>query len=346
MRKRLQNSGNSVKLNDVAMRAGVSTATASRTLNTPDKVSPAIAERVRLVVRELGYVPDGAARALASRRSRAIGALVPTLSNPIFADCMQAVESRLNEQGYALVIASTDYAQGKELHQARALLEHGVDALMLTGLAHHNDLYQVLESRNVPYVNTWAISDTGPHPYVGIDNLGATVRLTNYLLDLGHRTIGVISGIIAENDRVSDRLSGIRQALATRGISLKPEHLIERQYGIEQGREAMRILLSAKTPPSAVIGGNDLLALGALLECQAQGYHVPEDISIAGFDDLDLASHIMPALTTMRVPTSDMGHYAADYLLLSLAGELKTIRKSLNVELIVRASTAPPKASS
>ncbi len=343
IRKRLQKSGNSIKLSDVATHAGVSTATVSRTLNSSDKVSKTIANRVREAINELGYVPDAAARALASRRSRAIGALVPTLSNPIFADCIQAVESRLEGHGYALIVASTDYTLDKELSQAKALLEHGIDALMLTGASHHSDLYQILEGQRIPYVNTWAITEDGDHPYVGIDNTDAAVRLTDYLLDLGHQNIAVISGISKENDRVRDRLKGIQVSLNAKGYSLQSERLVERAYGIEHGRDAMRMLLTQTTMPSAVIGGNDLLALGALLECQAQGLRVPNEISIAGFDDLDLASHVCPALTTMRVPTTDMGRLAADYLLKRLSGESISSRRNLDVELIVRGSTAPPR---
>jgi LacI family transcriptional regulator len=342
IRKRLQKSRNSIKLSDVATLAGVSTATVSRTLNSPDKVSKTIAHRVREAINELGYVPDAAARALASRRSRAIGALIPTLSNPIFADCIQSVERHLEGHGYALVVASTDYMLNKELRQAKALLEHGIDALMLTGSSHHADLYPILAGRKIPYVNTWAITENYSHPYVGIDNIDAAKRLTDYLLDLGHRSIAVISGISTENDRVRDRATGVRQALNARDRALQPEHLIEREYGIQQGRDAMRLLLAQVTLPSAVIGGNDLLALGALLECQAQGLRVPSDMSIAGFDDLDLASHVSPALTTMRVPTSDMGRLAADYLLNRLSGDNLKSEKTLDVELIVRGSTAPP----
>ena len=325
------------------MRAQVSTATVSRTLNSPNKVSEAIAVRVRQAVKELGYVPDAAARALASRRSRAIGALVPTLSNPIFADCIQALEERLEGHGYALVVASTDYTLDKELRQAKSLLEHGVDALMLTGSCHHEELYRMLADRKVPYVNTWAFSSADDHAYVGIDNVEAARRLTRYLIDLGHKSIALISGIGAENDRVRDRAIGVRQAVEEAGLSLDPQHLTEKPYGIEHGRDAMRALLTLPTTrPSAVIGGNDLLALGALLECQAKGMNVPRDISIAGFDNIDLASHISPTLTTMQVPTTAMGQQAADYLLGRLSDENAISKKLLDVELIVRASTGPP----
>ncbi len=342
-RKRLQKSEPSVKLSDVAAHAGVSTATVSRTLNSPAKVSDAIALKVRRAIDELGYVPDAAARALASRRSRTIGALVPTLSNPIFADCIQAVERRLEGEGYALVVASTDYARDKELRQARALVEHGIDALILTGCTHHDELYQLLAERRIAYVNTWTAGGDG-HPCIGIDNREAAGRLAGYLHDLGHRDMAVISGIGAENDRVRDRLAGIAETLKSRGCPLSPDRVIERPYGIEHGREAMRALLALKDPPSAIIAGNDLLALGAIVECRACGLAVPEDISVAGFDDIELAAHFSPTLTTMHVPTTDMGRLAAEYLLRRLSGDDAAGDRTLHVELIVRASTAPPRS--
>lgn len=338
--KRLHKLASSVKLSDVAKYAKVSTATVSRTLNSPDKVRAEIAERVRRAISELGYVPDAAARALASRRSRAIGALVPTLSNPIFADCIQAMEKYLEGNGYALVVASTDYHQDKELRQARALIEHGVDALLLTGNDHHQALYQILEERSIPYVNSWAVSTSTSHPFIGIDNHHAATRLTNYLLDLGHQRIAVIAGVMHDNDRARDRVAGVRDALAARGLDLPPSCLIEKPYGIDQGRQAMRTLLTLGAPPTSVIGGNDILALGALLECQARGHNVPKDISVAGFDDIELASHISPPLTTMRVPTQTMGQQAAEFLLGCLSGKQRESHVRLNVELIVRESTA------
>ena len=134
----------------------------------------------------------------------------------------------------------------------------------------------------------------------------------------------------------------MRDALNARGYELPADYLIEKPYGIDQGRQAMRTLMTNTNRPSAVVGGNDLLALGAVLECQTNGLNVPNDISIAGFDDMELSSHIPPSLTTMRVPTRTMGQRAAEFVLARLSGEERESHVQLDVELIVRGSTAPP----
>ena len=333
-RKRFQLPSQPVKLADVATLAGVSPATASRALNTPDKVGKAMLERVRTAAAALGYVPDAAARALASRRSRTIGAVVPTLDNPIFATGVQRLESRLNERGYALVVASSDYRIDKELRQATILLERGVEGLMLMGTAHHPSLYALLETRGVPHVNTWVDEGDKEHPCIGFDNVETAVRLTNYLLDLGHRRFAMIAGIAEGNDRAAARVVGVREALARRGLRLMEDsRLVEEPYGVAEVRDGLR----------AVICGNDLLAFGAIFEAAAMGLDVPGDLSVVGFDDTELSSHIPPGLTTMHVPSGEMGTLAADYLVNRIEGKPARHRSRVEVRLVVRGSTAPPR---
>ncbi|MDH3228924.1 MAG: substrate-binding domain-containing protein [Alphaproteobacteria bacterium] len=344
-RKRFQESAQSVKLSDVAALAGVSPATASRALNTPDKVSADMRDRVRAAATKLGYVPDAAARALASRRSRTIGAVVPTLDNPIFATGVQKLESRLNERGYALVVAGSDYRMDKELRQATNLLERGIEGLMLTGTEHHPSLHVMLETRGVPHVNTWVDEGDAAHPCIGFDNVEVAVRLTSYLLDLGHTRFAMIAGIAEGNDRAAARAVGVREALARRGLRLEDGRLIEEPYGVSEGRDGLRAVLAGppEQRPTAVICGNDLLAFGAIFEAAAMGLDVPGDLSVVGFDDAELSSHIPPGLTTMHVPSGEMGALAADYLVNRIEGKPARHRTRVEVRLVVRGSTAPPR---
>ncbi len=333
-----------MKLSDVAARAGVSTATASRAINTPAKVSEAMRDRVRKAAESLGYVPDAAARALASRRSRTIGAVVPTLANPIFATIVQGMESRLDALAYALVVATSDYRTDKELRQATTLIERGVEGLMFVGVSHRHELYRLLESRGIAHVNTWSLVDDDPHAAIGFDNVEAAARLTRYLLDLGHRRFGMIAGVTADNDRAAARVSGVRDALARRGLRLEADRLVEAPYGVREGRDAFRAVMRAADgrPPTAVICGNDMLAFGALFEARAMDLAVPSDVSVAGFDDNILSAHVPPGLTTMHVPTVEMGRLAADYLIDRIEGRpVQTITR-VEVSLVVRGSTAPP----
>jgi LacI family transcriptional regulator len=333
-----------VTIVDVARAARVSIATVSRTLNLPQKVSEEIRSRVLDAVADLRYLPHGAARALASRRSHTIGALVPTLDNAIFARGIVALQRRLNAAGYMLLLASTEYERGREVAEAQALLERGVDALMLVGAAHAPEVYRLLETKGLPFINTWSYLPAPGRPCVGFDNRTAAARLANYLVDLGHRRIAMIAGITQDNDRAAARVEGVTKTLARRGAPLQPSRLVERPYQVGDGRSAFRMLMALPEPPTAIICGNDVLAFGAVLEALASGVSVPGRVSITGFDDLDLASHIQPPLTTMRVPSTEMGTRAGDYLLARLNGISVPDFVELEAELIVRATTAPPGA--
>lgn len=331
-------------LEDVAREAGVSTASVSRYLNMPELVRPARREKIEASIAALGYVPHGAARALASQRTRTIGAVIPTLDNAIFARGVQAFQQRLHSDGYTLLLASFDYDLDEELRQVDALLTRGVDALLLVGCQHLPSLYERLDKKGLPYVHTWAFDRSGTKACVGFDNRLAARRAASYLLDIGHSAIALIVGIADGNDRAMERAIGVREALEERGLSLLPEYTLEKPYDVAEGRSAMRQLLAQDLPPTAVICGNDILAMGALLECQARGVAVPEQVSITGFDDLPLTSHLQPSLTTLHVPAGEMGRRAAEYLLTRLGDVPMPDSTELEVGLIVRGTTAPPRA--
>jgi len=337
-------SGRAAKLSDVAELARVSTATVSRALTCPGKVKPATAARIRQAVQALGYVAHGAARALASKRTHTIGAVIPTLDNAIFANTAHALQKTLDEAGYTLLIASHEFDAEVEARVTRALVERGVDGLVLLGATHHPSVLRMLDTQQIPYVLTWALDAAGRHPCVGFDNRAAAIRIAGHLLELGHRDFAMISGITAGNERASDRLEGVRQALSARGISLAPGRVVEKPYNLSAGREGLREVLRGAPRPTAVICGNDVLAIGALAECHAQGIAVPREISVTGFDDLEMSAVVTPALTTVHFPTAELGTYAAQHLLARLAGKPFAARTELPVELVVRASTAPPLA--
>lgn len=330
------------KLADVARLARVSTATVSRALTLPDKVKPATAARIRQAVQALGYVAHGAARALASRRTRTIGAVIPTLNNAIFANTIHALQKNLDEAGYTLLLASHEFDAEVEARVTRALVERGVDGLVLLGTTHHPSVFSMLDTHQIPYVLTWALDASGRHPCVGFDNHAAAVRMTQHLLDLGHREFAVVSGVTAGNERAAERLEGVSKALAQRGIALAPGRVVEKPYTFAAAREGLREVLRAGPRPTAVICGNDVLAVGVLAECHAIGLAVPQEVSVTGFDDLEIAAVVTPALTTVHFPTIELGTYAAQHLLARLAGRPFEMRTELPVELVVRGSTAPP----
>lgn len=329
----------SLKLSDVARAAGVSLSTASRALSEPGLVRRDTREHVKSIASMLGYVPHGAARALATRRSRTVGAIFPPVDNPIFAAATQALAHELAGAGYTLLLATHEYDPEAEVAATRALLERGVDGLVLIGLDHAPALYQLLARSGVPYELTWSLDPSGYHHCVGVAHRIASARITQHLLDLGHREFAVIAGVTAHNDRARERLSGTREALAGRGIELRADRVIEAQFSVAQGRRALLELIERAPGFSALICGNDTLALGALTECVRRGLRVPETLSVAGFDDIEMASEITPALTTVHVPAADIGRLAGARMLARIAGRNVPTLEEVRAELVVRRST-------
>ncbi|MFT5217876.1 MAG: LacI family transcriptional regulator [Planctomycetota bacterium] len=343
LRRHRKSNDKGASLSDVARSAGVSTATVSRVLNNPEKVAEKKRLKVQAAVEQLGYIPDGAARALASRHSHIIGAVVPTLDNAIFASGIQGFQRKLKSLGYTVIIASHEYDLAEELNEVRTLLRQGVDALLMVGSAHDPQLLKLLAEKKIPYVNCWAYKPDSSEPYIGFDNKKAALKLSNYLLDSGHRDFAVIAGRTRNNDRALDRLSGVKEALAARALTIPADRIIECSYSLKQGREAMRSLLRTRPWPTAVVCGNDILAMGALAECQAAGISVPQKISITGFDDLDISAQIVPALTTIHVPLVEMGELAAEFLVARINQEPVSAQTEIDTDLIVRETTAGPR---
>lgn len=326
-----------VTVREVALEAGVSTATVSRVLNGNAKVAPELKQIVQAAAQKLNYTPHAAARALASQRFTTVGAIVPTLEEPSFSTGVAALQRRLNERGYTLLLASSNYDPEEELRQVKALASHGVAGILLVGTRRLPMAYDILASKNIPYVHSWVLSDRGP--CVGFDNEAVGRTVAKYLLDLGHTRFGVIAQSTGHSDRAEARLRGIRQALASHGVPPAEERLIERSHKIIDGQMAMNALMGLPTRPSAVICGTDTLAFGALVAAQNLGLNVPEAVSVTGINDVEFAAHLTPSLTTVQLPAEEIGLHSADYLLDRIDGRQVPERMPLQFRLIVRAST-------
>jgi LacI family transcriptional regulator len=329
------------RLVDVARRAGVSTASVSRALNSPQKVSPDLRARIQDALNKLRYVPNGAARALASRRSYTIGAVVPTLSNSIFGTGVAALQQRLEEHGYTLLVANSRYDVGVETQQIRALVERGVDGLVLVGQKHRAATYELVRKFRVPYVNTYMASKGSQHPCVGFDQRAAAARLADYLIELGHRRIGLITYPYTNNDRISARIRGVRDAVARHGMVLPHDMVVEAPYTLPDGRAALRRLLAIDPAITAVMCTTDLHATGVLIEAHALGMAVPSRLSVTGFDDLDASLHQDPPLTTVHIPAQELGIRAADHLVARLRGQAVPRVTLMEAKLVIRGSTGP-----
>lgn len=332
-------------LKKLAERSGISAATLSRVLNHPHLVRPELRSKAEVVLAEVGYVPHGAARSLASRRTRTMGAVVPTVDSALFAKIIEGLQHHLYPQGYQLLVASSAYSPAREAAQVRALMERGVDGMLLVGNVHTEEVLGLLRSRRVPFVTTCHHDPDAEWPTIGWDNLGSAERIADYLLDIGHRRFGVIVGITADNDRAAERLAGFRKAIERRGGSLPATHVMEKPYTVADARSAMATLLRQPQPPTAVMCGNDILAYGALQECLWRDIQVPQQMSITGFDDIEMAAHCRPGITTLHVPAFELGDRAAAVLLGAVADtnvEVEAEHVCYALELILRGTTAPP----
>lgn len=335
---------NAPTLTDVAEKANVSTATVSRVLNKTGQVRDDRRRAVEEAIEALGYVPNSAARRLVSQRYNTIGAIVPTLENATFARLVEAFQKRVSASGNAMMVASSSYDPEVELKHGRKLLESGVDGIMLIGSVHNPKLDQLLRDHRVAVVSCLVLDPDRETACVGFDNATAAATAADYLMDLGHTRIGLIAGMIRMNDRAEQRVRGIQAALQRRGVPFAAEYLLERPYRIEEGAVAFQYLMGLDVPPTAIICGNDVLAFGALIQARRSGLDIPGDVSIIGFDDQAFAAHLSPPLTTLHVPAEEIGTQAADYILTTVAGGAAPRIVPVDVNLVVRKSTGPPKA--
>lgn len=325
---------------DVARRARVSTATVSRVLNLPALVTESTREQVLEAIEELGYTPHFGGRAMASNRSNTIGAVIPTMENAIFARGLQAFQETLAEAGITLLLASSGYDPSREFEQIRALVGRGIDGLLLIGIARPPRTYEFLDRRRIPYVLTWNVRPVQPGCLVGFDNRSAAYLMARTVVERGHVHIAMIAGITEGNDRASDRVDGVLRALHEAGLPRGDVPVIEEVYSLGGGRRACARLLQRHPRPTAIICGNDVLAVGAIREAQSQGLQVPTDISITGFDDIELAEVVEPGLTTIHVPHRRMGKAAARALLAMRDGDIDNPGLELDTYVVFRQSLA------
>jgi len=342
----IPNSRRRAKIEDVARAANVSAATVSRVLNHPEIVRAALRDKVTRAIANLSYTRDSAGRALKSGRMRTIGAIVPTLGLSIFADGVEALQNRLSEGGYTLLIANSQYDQRRELQEMQSLIERGIDGIVLVGGSHAPELRALIRQAGVPVITTYVAKASGGIPAIGIDNEGATRQLTRYLLDLGHVAFGTIANVPPSNDRSRARLDGILHTLRQAGINLRPTQIIHADDSLAQGRSAFRQIMNDHPETTAIICTTDTLAIGAIAEARKLGYHVPQALSITGFDDVELSAQVEPSLTTVSIPAVEIGRGAADYLINAIAGLPIPKSVQLPYRLIMRGSTAAPPARS
>lgn len=328
-------------LQDVADAAGVSTATVSRCLNFPDQVAERTRTKVQAAISALGYSPNFGAKAMAARRTNTIGAIIPTMENAIFARGLQAFQEELRLHGFTMLVASTSYRPDVEEEQIRSLVARGADALLLIGHERAPDIYNFLEAQGVPALVTWAFDPASNQPSIGFDNTAAMQEMAAQVIGLGHKRLALISAEVAQNDRAQARYTGIRNAMDAAGLNANDLQFVETKYGIEEGAAAFGQIMTSSHKPTAIFCGNDVLAVGALRRARELGIGVPSDVSIIGFDDIELAQIAYPSLTTVHVPHREMGRRAGLALakLIKDGVALETIK--LDAHPVIRETLGP-----
>ena len=336
-----------IALVDVARRAGVSPATVSRVLSdSTHPVRPETRERVQRAAAELGFVPNQLARALATSRTSTMGVIVHDIADPYFAEIVRGLEDGARPDGYRLLVCSSDRDPDRELSYVATLLSYRVDALIFAGGGLKDRPYQrALEQRLAAYQKEGGVvvalaPNAYKAPSVTPDNRGGAAAMTQHLAGLGHRRIGYIGG--SPSVETSDhRLKGYRKGLEAAGLPWDPALAVPGSFDAAAGRQACADLLDSHADVTALFVASDVAAFGVLRELRARRISVPRDISVAGFDDVEMAELVEPPLTTMRARMHDVGALGAEMALKLLGGErVKSV--VLDAEVVVRESTGPP----
>lgn len=332
-----------ITIKDISAAAGVSTATVSRMLNAPHLVSDEIRGRIEAVIAKTGYTPNVAARTLRARRSWTMGALVPKISSPLYARMLDAFKVALEERGYDLFVSSFDMDAPKVRARVERFVERGVDAVFVGSIEPDAAVARLLESNGIPFVTTWLPEAAFAAPRIFYDHRAAAAKPAQYLLDLGHRHFGIVTGARTRNRRLQERYDAVVAALIARGVDAEDIGTVDvHDYDLRSGREALRTLLRQSRAPTAVIASNDILAAGVIFECHARQLSVPQDISVTGFGDLDIAQYFHPPISSVRTPRDRVGTLAAEYLLARIDKERPSSDIQLDSEFIVRASAGIP----
>lgn len=328
-------------MKDVAEKAGVSTATVSRSLMNPDKVSAATRQKVEEAVIAVGYSPHSMTRNARRNESRMILVVIPDICDPFFSEIIRGIEVVATEQGYLVLIGDCAHQKQHEQSFLNLMMSRQIDGMIILGSQLPFD--SSLEERHnlPPMVMANEFASELELPSVHIDNLTASFEAVNHLLKLGHSRIACIAGP-HHMPLCQYRLQGYIQAIQRHGITLEPRYIVHGDFTFDAGAAAMKKLMALPTPPKALFCHSDILALGAMSYAKNMGLRVPQDLSVIGFDDIELSRYSDPQLTTVAQPGFNIGCEAMNLLLEQLQGKMvPNGSRLLDFELKVRGSTAP-----
>jgi LacI family repressor for deo operon, udp, cdd, tsx, nupC, and nupG len=319
-------------IREIAKLAGVSTATVSRALSHPEKVTAKTRKKVEDAMNQSEYRPNMMARNFRATKSFKLLVMVPDISNPFFSALIKGVEDAAHKNGYSVLLGDTRDDSSNEQEYINLVETKQADGIIQ--LTPHSASSKILPE-HIPIVNAAGCEDT-PYPCVRIDNRAAARAITDHLIELGHKRIGLITGL-ATNPHTIDRMKGYREALSAANISYEEEIVVEGEFTMASGQLAAQHFTSMDNPPSAIFCMNDNMAIAAIQTLKASGLKVPEDISVVGFDNIEYSKYTDPPLTTISQPSTELGRLATKLLIkLIEEGSLSKIEHILPHELVVR----------
>ncbi len=326
---------------DIAKMAGVSQATVSRVINNSEKVRESTRNKILQVMKDNNYVYNALAGGLGKNATCTIGLIIPTITNPIFAVSTQGIQTAAAKRGYSILLGTTEYSSSTELDLVRLFSEKQVDGIISTGALMNHLTINHINQRNIPFVITYERIKSVNTSFVTFDNVKAANRTMDYLFSLGHRRIGMITGPFAYSGRSKRRWQGYKAGLEKRGILYDEQLVMQKDFTVIGGREAATRMLQNSNPPTAIFCGNDIIAYGAMAIAKEKGLKVGTDISIVGFDDLEMSAAMDPPLTTTRIPGNEMGVMGANTLIDKIEKiNEEPVQYLLETDFIVRSSVA------
>ena len=336
-----------MSIRDVASRAGVSIATVSRAVNRIPSVDPELAKRVWKAVDDVGYVPNTQARALVSGRSRMLGLIVSHIANPFFPELVEEFENLAFAQGYELMTGCTNDEPAYTESLMQRMLQRSVDGVALMTLGIEDELAKKLAERELPLVFVDAGSCLHNRRVLKVDYGEGIRQAVQHLAALGHRAIAFISGPLRMHSAVARR-DAFLKSMAEMGLTVPDEHMVEGDHTMEGGMGAMERLIAQGDLPTAVVCSNDITAIGVLHALYRADLNVPRDVSVVGFDDIQMAKHILPPLTTVQMPLKELAVAAIEALRAGVEKDHPLVEKTewkISTRLVVRQSTAFPRGT-
>lgn len=334
---RRRRSSGAITLHDVARIAGVAPITASRALNTPDRVSPEVLAKVQQAVARTGYVPNRLAGGLASTRSRLVAAVVPTIAGPVFLQTVQSLTEALAERGYQLMLGQAGYEGAREDALLEAIIGRRPDGIVLTGIMHSAAGRRRLLASGIPVVETWDLTATPIDMLVGFSHTEVGRAVASFLHGKGRRRLAAVAG---NDERAQRRVAAFRERTRELGLPDVDVASVPAPTTLKSGREAMARLLRSGGGPDAVFCSSDLLALGVLTEARSRGIGVPGATAVVGFGDQEFAADFEPSLTTVQIDGAAIGRQAAAFIVERAEGRAVEPRVvDIGFSIIERASS-------